>query len=409
MAETYIVGGAVRDRLLGLPVTDRDWVVVGSSPEALLAEGYLAVGKDFPVFLHPTSKEEYALARTERKSGSGYHGFSVYAAPDVTLEDDLIRRDLTINAMAEDESGELVDPYGGLADLEAKVFRHVSPAFAEDPLRVLRLARFAARFVDFTVAPETMKLCRQLVDSGEVGQVVVPRLWKEFSRGLMSAKPSRMIDVLRECGALKVLLPELDALFGIPQNPIYHPEVDTGLHLKQCLDYAAAKGDDLATRYAILCHDFGKGTTPKDILPAHHDHERRSVALLLQVNQRWQVPKDCAELAQTMAAEHGLLHTCQQLRPPTLLTLLLRCDALRRPERFQQLLNACEADKLSRPLGLTDYPPRPFLLAALQAVNAVNAGEIAKQSAPERIVANIETARLNALKQWKKEAQHATL
>jgi tRNA nucleotidyltransferase (CCA-adding enzyme) len=287
--QTYLVGGAVRDRLLGLPVQDHDWVVVGASPQDLIAAGYLPVGKDFPVFLHPETREEVALARTERKTAAGYHGFAVHAAPDVTLEQDLARRDLTINAMAQDEAGQVIDPYGGQGDMANKVLRHVSPAFAEDPVRILRLARFAARFDDFTVAPETVALMRTMVAAGEVDALVAERVWQELSRGLMEKKPSRMLEVLREAGALQKLLPEVEALFGVPQPEAHHPEVDTGIHLLMVLDQCALQNAPLTVRYACLCHDLGKGTTRKEELPRHIAHEVRSERLAAKVSERWTV------------------------------------------------------------------------------------------------------------------------
>ena len=295
--KVYVVGGAVRDELLNLPVQDRDWVVVGATPEEMLAAGFRPVGKDFPVFLHPRTQEEYALARTERKTAPGYAGFAFHAAPDVTLEEDLARRDLTINAMARGDDGVLVDPYGGQADLSARVFRHVGPAFVEDPVRILRLARFAARFTEFTVAPETMALMREMVGNGEVDALVPERVWQELSRGLMETQPSRMFDVLRECGALKRLLPELDRLWGVPQRAEYHPEIDTGVHVMMVVDTAARRDQELPVRFAALLHDLGKGTTPKDEWPRHIAHEARSVKLVDTVCARLKVPADCRDLA----------------------------------------------------------------------------------------------------------------
>ena len=404
----YLVGGSVRDRLLGLPASDRDYVVVGATPEQMLASGYQPVGKDFPVFLHPQTKEEYALARTERKSGRGYTGFAFHAAPDVTLEDDLHRRDLTINAMALDENGQLVDPYGGARDIASKTLRHVSEAFAEDPLRVLRLARFAARFTEFSVAPETMALCRQLVDEGEIRELVAERVWQELSRGLMEAQPSRMFGVLRDCGALAVLAPELDRLWGVPQKAIYHPEIDTGIHIMQVIDYAANRGWPLATRYAALTHDLGKGLTPADILPAHHAHEARSAKLVDALSARWRVQREVAELARAVAAEHGNLGKLKDMRPATVHDVLMRCDAIRRPERFVQMLDACEADKSSRrAVGLPESAGEPFTaradaMAALTAMQSVDAGAIAAQlvaaGKPERIAAEVRDARIAAIR-----------
>jgi tRNA nucleotidyltransferase (CCA-adding enzyme) len=379
---SYIVGGAVRDRLLGLPVQDRDWVVVGATPEAMRALGYIAVGADFPVFLHPQTKEEYALARTERKTAPGYRGFSFHAAPDVTLEEDLQRRDLTINAMAEEVDGSLIDPWGGARDLEAKVLRHVSPAFAEDPVRILRLARFAARFANFQVAPETEALMEAMVDNGEVDALVPERVWREVSRGLMERHPSRMFEVLRRCGALERVLPEVARLFGVPQRADHHPEVDSGVHLMMVLDMAARLETGLPIRYACLGHDLGKGTTPADVLPRHIGHEQRSVELARRLSERLRVDNACRALAELMAREHGNVHRSGELGAGALLRLLERCDALRRPDRFAELLLACECDARGR-LGQDDaaYPQRPRLLAALQRVQGVDATAIAAEAA----------------------------
>ncbi len=413
----YQVGGSVRDKLLDLPAHDCDYVVVGATVDDMLAAKFQPVGKDFPVFLHPKTRDEYALARTERKSGRGYTGFAFHASPDVTLEDDLQRRDLTINAMAlavhgdlVDHIDKLVDPYGGARDVEAKVFRHVSDAFAEDPLRVLRVARFAARFTDFTVAPETLLLCQKLVDDGEIAELVAERVWQEISRGLMEAKPSRMFEVLRACGALAVLAPEIDRLWGVPQKPQWHPEIDTGVHVMQAIDYAANKGWPLATRFAVLTHDLGKGTTPADILPVHHGHEARSVKLVGQLCERWRVPRDCSELATHVAAEHGNIGKIAELRPATVHDLLMRCDVLRRPERFAQMLDACEADKCSRVGAQGELPayaspvfqPRIDALVALAAMQAVDAGAVADTMVaagkPERIAEAVREARIDAIR-----------
>lgn len=398
---TYIVGGAVRDELLGRPSADRDYVVVGATPEAMRAAGFRPVGKDFPVFLHPQTHEEYALARTERKSGHGYHGFTFHASPDVTLEQDLARRDLTINAMARGEDGGLVDPFGGRRDLEAKILRHVGPAFAEDPVRILRLARFAARFDDFTVAPETLALMRGIVDCGEVDHLVAERVWQELAKGLSEAKPSRMFEVLRDCGALARLLPEVEALFGVPQRADYHPEIDAGIHTMMVIDQSARHGFALPVRFAALTHDLGKATTPADILPRHLGHEQRSATLVEALCARLRVPSDCRDLALIMARHHGAVHRAAELRPATVVELFEKTDALRRPERFRQLLDACLCDFTGR-LG---WENRPYaspqrLLTALAAVDAVPAGEIAaacseRGSIPERIrAARIEAVRL---------------
>ena len=382
----YMVGGAVRDALLGLPVQDRDWVVIGATPEQMLAQGYLPVGRDFPVFLHPETREEYALARTERKSGRGYRGFVVHAAPDVTLEEDLARRDLTINAIAEDVDGisarALFDPYFGHRDLQARVLRHVSKAFREDPVRILRVARFAARFADFSVAPETMQLMREMVDAGEADHLVPERVWQELARGLMEAQPPRMFAVLRSCGALAVLLPEVERLWGVPQRAEYHPEVDTGVHLMMVLAMAARLNAPLGVRFACLTHDLGKGTTPADMLPRHIGHEQRSAQLLRGVCERLRVPVDCRELADVVAREHGNIHRSGELNAAAVLRLLERCDAIRKPARFEDVLLACECDARGR-LGFEEsaYPRRERLLAAMHAARAVDTAPLAAEAA----------------------------
>ncbi len=378
----YLVGGAVRDELLGRPAGDRDWVVVGATPIEMLDAGFVPVGRDFPVFLHPRTHEEYALARTERKTAPGYHGFAFHAAPEVTLEDDLARRDLTINAMAREEDGTLVDPHGGQRDLAGRVLRHVSPAFAEDPVRILRLARFAARFHDFSIAPQTMQLMREMVGAGEVDALVAERVWQELSRGLMEARPSRMFEVLRECGALARLLPEVDRLWGVPQRPEYHPEVDTGVHLMMVLDMSARLGGSLPVRFACLGHDLGKGTTPADVLPRHIGHEVRSEKLVRALCDRWKVPTECRELAEVVAREHGNVHRSAELNAAAVLRLLERCDALRRAERFEEALLACECDARGR-AGKEDepYPQRPRLAAALRAALSVDTAPVAEAAA----------------------------
>lgn len=398
--QIYIVGGAVRDELLGRPSVDRDYVVVGATPEAMLAAGYKPVGKDFPVFLHPQSHEEYALARTERKTGRGYHGFAFHAAPDVTLEEDLARRDLTINAMAKAADGSLVDPFYGQRDLEAKILRHVGPAFAEDPVRILRIARFAARFADFSIAPETLRLMREMVVAGEVDHLVAERVWQELAKGMMESQPSRMFEVLRECGALARLLPEVEALFGVPQRPDYHPEVDTGVHTMMTLDQSAVFGYELPVRYAALTHDLGKAETPADILPRHIGHEERSVRLVEQMSARLRVPNDCRDLALLTARFHGHVHRVADLRAATIVTLFENTDALRRPQRFQQFLEACRCDYTGR-LGwqekVYDAPQR--LLTALFAVNAVEAGKIALSCKNRAAIPDmIHAARVEAVK-----------
>ncbi|HEX6734090.1 MAG TPA: multifunctional CCA addition/repair protein [Azonexus sp.] len=399
--QIYVVGGAVRDELLGRPNADRDHVVVGATPEALLALGFRPVGKDFPVFLHPQSGEEYALARTERKSGRGYHGFTFHAAPDVTLAEDLARRDLTINAMARDEQGALIDPFNGQADLADKVLRHVGPAFAEDPVRLLRIARFAARFADFSIAPETLALMQGMVADGEVDHLVAERVWQELAKGLMEDTPARMFEVLRECGALARLLPEVDALFGVPQRADYHPEVDTGIHTMMVIAQSARRGYALPVRFAALTHDLGKALTPADILPRHIGHEERSARLVEQLAARLRVPGDCRELALLMARHHGNIHRSADLRAATVVGLLEKTDALRRSDRFRQLLEACICDYTGR-LGWEDrpYDSPQRLLAALAAVNTVNAGEIARAcSTPGQIPERIRAARVRAVSQ----------
>ena len=378
--KVYSVGGSVRDRLLGLPVNDHDWLVVGASVEEMLAQGYTPVGRDFPVFLHPQTHDEYALARTERKSAPGYRGFTVQADPTVTLEEDLARRDLTVNAiaqLADDAHSPLVDPFGGQQDLEAGVLRHVSAAFAEDPVRILRLARFAARWPHFAVAPETAALCRQMVEAGEADALVAERVWQELSRGLMEARPSRMFAVLRDSGALARVLPEVDRLWGVPQLAAHHPEVDTGVHLMMVLDMAARLQSPLPVRWACLVHDLGKGSTPPAEWPRHIAHEARSARLAEALAERLRVPGDCSELGAVVAREHGNIHRSDNLNAAAMLRLLQRCDALRRPERFEQALLACECDARGR-LGLevAPYPPRTRLAAALRTVQSVDAAAV---------------------------------
>jgi tRNA nucleotidyltransferase (CCA-adding enzyme) len=384
--QTYMVGGAVRDALLGLPVNDHDWVVVGATPHEMIADGYLPVGRDFPVFLHPRTREEYALARTERKTARGYHGFTFHAEPNVTLEQDLARRDLTINAMAQDENGRLIDPFGGRADLARRVLRHVTTAFREDPVRILRVARFAARFADFVVAPQTVALMRDMVQAGEVDALVAERVWQELARGLMEHKPSRMFEVLRESGALARLLPEVDRLWGVPQRAEYHPEVDTGVHLMMVLDMSARLKAPIAVRFACLTHDLGKGTTPAEILPKHIGHEERGARLLSKLCERLRVPTECRELADVVAREHGNIHRSGEFGAAALVRLLERCDAFRKPQRFDLVLLACECDARGR-LGLEEKPfaARQRLLAALAAAQAVATHEIAAQAQQQEI------------------------
>ena len=416
-----MVGGAVRDALLGLPVKDRDWVVVGATPEELAKLGFQPVGKDFPVFLHPQTREEYALARTERKTARGYRGFQVQASPDVTLEQDLARRDLTINAIAaplplapgaqpDGDLTRLIDPFNGQADIRAGVLRHVTEAFCEDPVRILRLARFAARFADFTVAPETARLMQHMVDDGEVDALVPERVWQELSRGLMEDTPSRMFEVLRGCGALQRLLPEVDKLWGVPQRAEYHPEVDTGIHVKMVLDMSARLGAPLAVRFACLTHDLGKGTTPADVLPRHIGHEERSARLLKGVCERWRVPVECRELADVVAREHGNIHRSAEFGSAALLRLLERCDAFRKPARFADVLLACECDARGR-LGLeaSPYPQRGRLLAALQAAQSVATQPLAEQAMAagqngKAVGELIHRARVAAVQAWLESA-----
>ena len=396
--QIYTVGGAVRDALLGLPVKDRDYVVVGSTPEEMLRLGYQPVGRDFPVFLHPKTHQEYALARTERKTARGYQGFEVHAAPEVTLEQDLARRDLTINAIAQAESGELIDPYGGCRDLEARILRHVSAAFVEDPVRILRVARFMARFTGFSVAPETFSLMREMVENGEVDHLVPERVWQELARGLMEAKPSRMFETLRACGALARIMPEVDRLFGVPQPQQHHPEIDTGIHVMLVIDYAAAQNYALPVRFAALTHDLGKGTTPPAEWPRHHGHEARSVALVEALCQRLRVPGECRDLALITARYHGDVHRARQLRPLTILKMLEATDAFRRPERFAGFLQACECDARGRPgFENCDYPAAGHLQMALAAAQGVDAGAIARSSEAGDIGARVHAARLQAI------------
>ncbi|AKM30820.1 multifunctional CCA tRNA nucleotidyl transferase/2'3'-cyclic phosphodiesterase/2'nucleotidase/phosphatase [Pandoraea faecigallinarum] len=403
----YAVGGAIRDEMLGLPVKDRDYVVVGATPAEMVAQGFRPVGRDFPVFLHPKTQAEYALARTERKTARGYHGFAFYFAPEVTLEEDLIRRDFTINAMAREVlpdgslSEVLVDPYGGKRDLEARLFRHVGEAFAEDPVRILRCARFAARFTDFSVAGETLALMQRMTASGEVDALVAERVWQEISRGLMERRPSRMFDVLRAAGALERIAPEVAQLWGVPQRADYHPEVDTGVHVMMVLDYAAARGFSLPVRFAALTHDLGKGTTPEDVLPRHIGHEGRSVGLLGPLCARLRVPVDCRELAEVVAREHGNIHASRKFGAGALVRLLQRCDALRKPERFVEVLQACEADARGRggDFATAPYPQRERLMAALAAARSIDAGAVARRYAgqPEKIREAVQAARIDAV------------
>lgn len=398
--KTYVVGGALRDELLGLPVQDHDYVVVGATPDDMIARGFKPVGKDFPVFLHPSTNEEYALARTERKTAPGYRGFVFHTAPDVTLEQDLVRRDLTINAMARAEDGEIIDPFNGQRDLQQKVFRHVSSAFAEDPVRILRLARFAARFTDFQVAPETNELMQRMVQAGEADALVPERVWQELARGLMETQPSRMFEVLRACGALARILPELDVLWGVPQPEKHHPEIDTGIHVMMVIDYAARQKFSLPIRCAALMHDLGKGATPREEWPRHHGHEAHSVKLVEAVCRRLKIPNDCRDLAVMTAREHGNVGRALELRANTLVTLFERCDAFRKPQRFIDMLRASECDHRGRTgFGDRPFPQAAYLEAALDAVRAVNAGEIAQRhlEKPQHIPEAVHAARVHAV------------
>ena len=367
----YLVGGAVRDKLLDYPSDENDWVVVGGSPQEMIDLGYQPVGQDFPVFINPKTGEEYALARTERKSGRGYQGFSFHTAPDISLEDDLIRRDLTINAMAEDDNGQIIDPYGGQQDLNNKLLRHVSEAFTEDPLRVLRVARFAARYhhLGFTIAPETMGLMQNLVRSGELAHLVAERLWKETERALCERSPDIYIQVLRDCGALAELFPEVEKLFGVPQRADYHPEVDTGIHTLMSLQQAARLSDCAKVRFSVLVHDLGKGITPDDVLPSHKGHEARGLPLVKDVCDRLKIPNEHRQLAMVVTEFHLLCHKAQELRPETILKLLKGLGALKSAERFEDFLLCCEADARGR-TGFEDrdYPSSDYLRQARQVV-----------------------------------------
>ncbi|UZT77910.1 multifunctional CCA addition/repair protein [Ectopseudomonas chengduensis] len=407
--QIYKVGGAVRDRLLGRPISEMDWVVVGASAEQMLELGYRPVGADFPVFLHPQTGEEYALARTERKSGRGYGGFTFHASPDVTLEQDLIRRDLTVNAMAEDDQGNLIDPYNGQQDLETRILRHVSPAFAEDPLRVLRVARFAARYapLGFSVAPETLALMRQLAESGELAHLTAERSWKEISRALMEPRPDVFVQVLRDCGALAALLSEVDDLFGVPQPQAHHPEIDTGEHVLSVLRQCAEHDQPLNVRWASLLHDVGKGLTPEDQWPRHIAHEQKGLRLIQAINERCKAPRDCAELAMLVGEFHTHGHRALELRPSTLLELLQRFDVFRRPQRFAEFVAACEMDARGR-LGLEqrEYPQGAYLLGAAEAARQVPVKPLLEKGFKGAELGEaLNRERLQALKAYK--AQHA--
>jgi tRNA nucleotidyltransferase (CCA-adding enzyme) len=408
--QIYLVGGAVRDQLLGLTPRERDWVVVGASPAEMARQGFRQVGKDFPVFLHPQTGEEYALARTERKTAPGYKGFVVHTAPDVTLEQDLLRRDLTINAMAEDEHGNLVDPFNGHADLEQRVLRHVSPAFSEDPLRILRVARFAARFANlgFTIADETLDLMRQMVSSGEVDALVPERVWKEIERALATDQPQRFFEVLRECGALKILLPEIDRLYGVPQPEQHHPEIDTGVHTMMVLQQAARLSKDTSVRLAALLHDLGKGTTPPEQWPRHIEHEARGVKLVKDLCQRLRIPNHYRDLAVHVCRYHLHAHRAAELKATTMLKLLQSLDVLRQPERFKKFLLACEADARGRSgFEKRDYPQAAILERAAQAMMAVDSKPLVEKGMSGAALGEeLQRLRLAAIKQALGQASH---
>lgn len=404
--KTYLVGGAIRDRLLTLPSGERDWVVVGAGPEQMTAQGYKPVGNDFPVFLHPETGEEYALARTERKTAQGYHGFEFHTGTEVTLEEDLLRRDLTVNAMAEDPaSGEIIDPHGGQADLQARILRHVSPAFAEDPVRILRLARFYSRFapLGFSIADETLGLCRDMVKAGEVDALVPERVWQETRRALMQDAPQLFFGCLRDCGALERLFPELDALFGVPQTAKYHPEIDAGLHVLMTLEQAALHKAKLEVRYACLCHDFGKGLTSGLVLPGHRGHEKAGLPLVKALSERLRVPRECEDLALLVTEFHLHVHRATELRPQTLLKLFDRLDVWRKPARFEDFLLACECDARGR-TGFEDrdYPQPDYLRGALAAARAQQARDVIAQGFEGKAVGEeLGKRRLAALERWK--------
>ncbi len=404
----YLVGGAVRDGLLGLPVAERDWVVVGATREEMLRLRYREVGRDFPVFLHPETHEEYALARLERKTAPGYRGFEVRFGPEVTLEQDLGRRDLTINAIAQAADGSMIDPFGGRKDLEARILRHVSDAFVEDPVRVLRVARFAARFapLEFKVAPETLALMRELVARGELEALVAERVWQETDKALRSAEPAEFFKVLRACGALPVIFPELDALFGVPQPPQWHPEIDTGVHTLMVLQQAALLSADPAVRFAALVHDLGKGTTPPGEWPRHHGHEERSVGLIETLSERLKVPGDYRDLALLVARYHGIVHRARELRPATILDFFERADAFRRPQRFAQVLLACEADARGRTgFEARDYPQRAYLAAARDAAAEIKpSGDAIASRDGAKIAEHLRRDRLAAIAELRGEA-----
>ena len=398
--QVYLVGGAVRDERLGLPVRERDWCVVGARPAELIDKGFRQVGKDFPVFLHPETNEEYALARTERKTAAGYHGFEFDTSPDVTIEEDLARRDFTINALAVDENGALIDPHGGLRDLETRLIRHVSDAFVEDPVRILRAAKFAARFarLGFRIAPATRDLMRSIVADGEADALVADRVWKETEAALAGPAPQLFFEALRACGALRVVLPEVDALFGVPQPPEWHPEIDTGLHTMMVVEQAAKLSEAVEVRFAALVHDLGKGTTRLSDLPSHPGHEQRGRKLIRSLCDRLPVPRACRDLGLLVAEYHTHCHRAFELRHDTVVKLLEKTDAFRRPQRFEQFLVACEADARGRTgFEAADYPQAAHLRAAFAAASAIDGGAIAAAEGGENVARAIRTARLDAV------------
>ncbi|ANB01285.1 multifunctional CCA addition/repair protein [Ectothiorhodospira sp. BSL-9] len=405
--QTFLVGGALRDELLGLPVKERDWVVVGGTVQEMLDQGFTQVGRDFPVFLHPRTHEEHALARTERNTGPGYHGFEVHASPEVTLDEDLARRDLTINAMARDAQGHLIDPFNGQADLQERWLRHVSPAFVEDPVRVLRVARFAARLcpLGFRVADETRSLMQRMVDEGELDALVPERVWQETEKALKAPAPSAFFQVLRDCGALAVLFPELEALYGVPQPPRYHPEIDTGVHVFMVLDQATRLSEDPLVRFAALTHDLGKGNTPREILPSHRGHEERGVVLIEALCDRFRIPNRYRELARLVARYHGLVHRVFELRPQTLARTLEGLDAYRRPERLESVLLACEADYRGRTgFEARPYPQADYVRRAQARCAAIQARELVEQGLKGPAIAEaLQQQRIQALKALKAE------
>jgi len=403
--KSYLVGGAVRDSLLGLPVKDRDWVVVGATPEEMLNAGYQQVGRDFPVFLHPQSREEYALARTERKSGSGYTGFIVHASPDVSLEQDLLRRDLTVNALAQDENGHIIDPFNGQHDLRNRILRHVSPAFSEDPLRVLRVARFAARYahLSFRIADETMSLMRAMTDAGELAHLTTERVWKETENALHARNPQVYFQVLRDCGALKVLFPEVDALFGVPAPAKWHPEIDTGVHTLMTLTMAAMLSPEVDVRFATLCHDLGKALTPKELWPRHHGHGPAGVKLVAGLCQRLRVPNEIRDLAKLVAEFHDLIHTFPILQPKTIVKLFDSIDAWRKPQRVEQIALTSEADVRGRTgFEACDYPQGRLLREAWEVARAVPTKAVIEAGFKgAEVREELTRRRIAALAQWK--------